>query len=556
MLIPYELLSKVYRSDFRDVESEIPRLEEWWNELPEDFRRVYPVDFSERIFDELNATGPTEFFYDRTQFNHLDFEKNYGLAIRLLEECYALKDTYKELDRRIFQEALQEELDKRELALSELEDAMIVDGFQTLGGAVRSHFVETEQGWEAQPASAAEEPALARALEIAEHRRSMRRYASDKLRAARATPGNSFRISEKRQRVKAKYFHTLVELVSLIEALRHGMHDVFGQSPVTLVVEASNVDSTVRHYRNRPGTFPEFDIVEDSILADSFADNFRQADSWFPALVQSVVREAAMHLQILLTTLDLKTSPLGELTAAEFIERCTPYVADPVKLAEDVNKAYAKHAERSAERRADIDVENDIRGYLWEVAKTLQAFELRSEDRIEPVSLKSALARGRSEGDAKEAWKAFCDGKMTDLSLPVGQFGGTRLLGVGAEMIVSSARTIKTKRKKNNDIPQFDIYEPVEYAFIGKTGRVELEAHAPGEASPRTIGFTTNSAIFEQSALSSQWGSPRFFGENRLKNICPEESKIRISLTPDFDRAKIEDVLLYAHVRTGFETDA
>ncbi len=557
MLIPRELLTLVYGDAAKQSIAKFAELRDWCGTLPPEFLRVFPVngDGIPSVLRGLNppSTGSTEppkkFKYDRKQFDRFNFELNYKRAVRLLEECYDLKDTYKELDRQIITADLDAQTLTMGLSVGRLEDEALSDSFATLTNIIEPRIVEGEgECWHTVSGDEDRQNANRnRALELAKYHRNLKKSSLETVQSFRATAGNSFRTHEKRIRVKAKYFQCLVELLSYLEALRHGMDELFGEQPHYALIDPVEVDRVVGFYELRPGIAPEIGVLADFLAINSFERliidtpfNLEKADQ-----VRSHFR--ALYL------VDLASSPYPDKPQLEFVSDVTAMTKDSEAARKLVAQAYARKAKYGQQLRADIEIENDVRVLLLKISETLRHFDRSNEESIAVFPLGDLLKHTFGEAEAGQAWEKALNGEIIEVRFPEDERTlGNRILGLGGEIIIATSRKYKAWGPKKKRVRH---YEAIHFGQEGRIGHLDIE-QAVQEELPRRSSFPINTAFLNRHALSTQGSSPRFFGENTLKNLSLTENSWKLSLKTGINAKYVHNLLIYVHVRSGFENHA
>lgn len=569
-ILPPQLLNIFYGDDFPIPVEELPSLPDWVNGLDHPIRRQWE-DLVLDVNHPLNVRVPRQpdnptFHYDKLRLNPLHLQENHRTASALLEECLALKDRFKELDRRIIEDAVSAETEKALQALLPLEQQITAYESGTMAKANRFEVSEDGEKTILSPQNGEETEDYARAtLSLLQQKHAIFVKERERLDAERQTPNSPFRLIERRDRIKAKYVHLMSELILLIEAIKHGMYLVLDEKPSYAVITVEDAQSASREYQSRAGLFPEVHVKQQYAMVLQFSLLMSRPDAFNPDLFDGPLADALRNSdwtgrEALLNTYtklvyNYADMDLDAFDVENFVNKVRQKSTDPDAIEKLVRRAHNIATAEKKRLARGPDIETDIRTYLWASAKTLQADSLYREETIIQTTIRDIL---RLQKDQNTKWedalkKGIAEGKFDfKLSPDMHCFHGTqdaRLLGITAEVLLSPARHVvkygyRFKRKNRY------LWTP-ERRQKDKEGRITRFHIVPPtqhDENRTFVQFASTANFPQDSAMTSLSASPLFHGTKSIKNFNPFRGDWHMNVKLADAGATVADIAIYLHI--------
>lgn len=561
-IIPEELLNIIYRSKFKSREIDRPLsgdpFDEWCGTTPGNFGDLlqrYPIRIPP-IAQPSRGGGRDikipSFNYDNKRFSFFKIEQNFSRAVSLLEECYALKDTFKQLDKTLMEEKAQELLNMELDKLTDIELRSIGAKLMSLSLAKIATISDKEENKEITVS----EHIVDFDSQIFEQKKLLIRENQLRVEKERRTVDSPYRYNEKRDRAKHKYLHRINELVQLVEAVKHGMYDVHEIMPTYPVIDDDVISNSVSEYRGRRGLEPE--------VLDS--ERGRYSVLAYKMLLRSYF-ESSGRFRI------VSPVPLGEKYDKKYIlfiqggdiarhdhafeqflsESC--FISDrPEEMKEFLLEARKKILDRIEILTPSLEIETDIREYLWETSVTLEKLQISSTEFIRKISVKDMFTESNSDLD-KQRLADFKSTKSVAFTLTRKFFSGTDdgtdtsrflLKGICAEVIINNDKfakdhAFKSPPAKTKTTPEIKF---VHQEYLGQP--VSFEVTTP---SNKHVYFDSSINIKEQSGMTNVSSSPVLYGENIVENISIFGGQWHLSFRSEVKEAAWDDVYLFLHVK-------
>lgn len=569
-ILPPQLLNIFYGDDFPIPEKEQPSLPDWVNGLDYPNRRhweglVLDVNHPLNVSVPRQPDAPT-FHYDKLRLNPMHLLENHQTATGLLEECLALKDRFKELDRRIIEDAVSAETEKALQDLLPLEQQIAAFEASTMAKAEGYEVSETDKTTVVTPKTSPQTQDYAEAtLSLLQQKHAIFVKERERLDAERNTPNSPFRLIERRDRIKAKYVHLMSELILLIEAIKHGMYLVLDEKPSYAVITVEDAQSASREYQSRAGLFPEVHVKQQYTMVLQFSLHMSRPDAFNPDLYDGPLGAALRNSdwtsrEALLSTYtklvyNYADMDLDAFDVEDFVKKARKKSNSPDATEKLVRRAHNIATAEKKRLARGPDIETDIRTYLWASAKTLQTDRLYREETIIQTTIADILShqKGQTTKWQDVYRKGIADGKFDfKLSPDMPCFHGAqdmRLLGVTAEVLLSPARSVvkygyRFKRKNRY------LWTP-ERALRDKEGRIARFRVVPPkqhDENPTFVQFASTANFPQESAMTSLSASPLFHGTKSIKNFDPFHGAWHVNMALADATATVQDIAVYLHV--------
>lgn len=569
-ILPPQLLNIFYGDDFPIPIEDQPSLPEWVNGLDHPNRRhwenlVLDVNHPLDVRIPRQPDNPT-FHYDKLRLNPLHLQENHRTASALLEECLALKDRFKELDRRIIEDAVSAETEKALQALLPLEQQIAAYEASTMAKAERFEVSEEGEKTILSPQNGEQTDDYARAtLSLLQQKHAIFVKERERLDAERQTPNSPFRLIERRDRVKAKYVHLMSELILLIEAIKHGMYLVLDEKPSYAVITVEDAQSASREHQSRAGLFPEVHVKQQYAMVLQFSLLMSRPDAFNPDLFDGPLADALRNSdwtnrEVLLNTYtklvyNYADMDLDTFDVEDFVKKVRQKSTDPDAIEKLVRRAHNIATAEKKRLARGPDIETDIRTYLWASAKTLQADGLYREETIVQTTIADILShqKGQTTKWQDVYKKGIADGKFDfKLSPDMPCFHGAqdvRLMGITAEVLISRTRGIvrydyRFKRKNRH------LWTP-ERSQRDKEGRIARFRVVPPtqhDENPTFVQFASTANFPQDSAMTSLSASPLFHGTKAIKNFDPFSGNWHVNMALADATATVQDIAVYLHI--------
>lgn len=254
--IPENTLRVLYGDNLKfDILDESRDFKDWCEDIKSPFRKDWQNVPEIPVF-EVNGTQSDlfKFSYDSKRFNPFHITSNFSKAMHLLDECYALKDSYKEYEVEILDQDAQFKISEK-LAGIEVEELLLTKHkLYNISNAQRLKLIQTDGETEYVPDKDDVILSQGKELEIdlLEKKRKILIEEKERLKVASQNPKSPYNKNLICSRQKAKYVHRLTELVMLIEVLKHGLLIVKNVLPFKFSIKEAMLKKSISDYRNFP----------------------------------------------------------------------------------------------------------------------------------------------------------------------------------------------------------------------------------------------------------------------------------------------------------------
>lgn len=229
--------------------------EDWCGDLLGPFRRewqqvpVIPIRTT-------TYSGPIllEFNYDRTRLNPYHLQENFSRAMQLLDECYALKDTYKDYEVQILNEEAMFDMFEKQQAIATAELELMRKNLYSVFNAqtLVSGQEDGKNTLKGKPEDVLPGESEELAIELKKQKMALEKEDMDRLKKASTDLGSPYNKHGVVARLKAKYAHRFTELVMHVEVIKHGLLILNGKKPGVFTITEEDLNDAIDAYRHFP----------------------------------------------------------------------------------------------------------------------------------------------------------------------------------------------------------------------------------------------------------------------------------------------------------------
>ncbi|MBK7667309.1 MAG: hypothetical protein IPJ32_08150 [Sphingobacteriaceae bacterium] len=233
-------------------------IQNWCDELKPQYRRQWEMI---RDIPRNKPKKPDNFVFDyeTARINPFQIDKNFNNAVKLLEDCYNVKDAVNDLEVKIIDQAALFKISDLLDALSLKEEPVIKRKQTTINNTQTLIYDQVNDKNAKISADISSEDGINQLeIDIINQRREIQKAERKRKEVEFNSLGSPYNLTLKLSRLKAKHTHLLRELTMLVEAIKHGLFIVYKKPPFKLIIDKESLKDSISRYKQEVDLINKF----------------------------------------------------------------------------------------------------------------------------------------------------------------------------------------------------------------------------------------------------------------------------------------------------------